>query len=164
MGSVSPKTLCSTFWYFMELTWVPFCILFHCKMSVDWYRDIFCYDWNLWKCKHLSRISTVLQDAFRTGLVFLSWPKWVQGVVCYDQSLQKHKYLNRDKFSVTSKVNYISEDLLPVMVISRLFCSEVVVMLIVVYHSNTMHPSSRLQFFIADEVFLDKYTQCNHVI
>ena len=43
-------------------------------------------------------------------------------MVCYDQNLQKHKYLNRDKFSVTSKVNYISEDLLPVTVTSRFSC------------------------------------------
>ena len=42
-----------------------------------------------------------------------------QGVLCYDRNLQKHKYLNRDEYPVTSKVNYIPEDLLPVTVTSR---------------------------------------------
>ena len=29
----------------------------------------------------------------------------------HDRNLRKRKYLNRDEFSITSKVNYISEDL-----------------------------------------------------
>ena len=85
-----------------------------------WVQGVVCYDGNLWKHKYLSRISTVLHETFRTGLVFLSWLKWVQGVVCYDRNIWKHKYLNGDEFPITFKVNYISEDLLPVMVTSHL--------------------------------------------
>ena len=36
------------------------------------------------------------------------------------KTYKKHKYLNRDEFSINSKVNYTSEDLLPVTVTSRL--------------------------------------------
>ena len=83
-----------------------------------WVQGVVCYDGNLWKCKYLSRISMVLHETFRTGLVFLSQLKWVQGVAYYDQNLWKRKYLNGDEFPITFKVNYISEGLLLVMVTS----------------------------------------------
>ena len=88
--------------------------------QLKWVQGVVCYDRNLQKCKYLSGISTVLHETFRTGLIFLSRLKWVQGVVCYDQNLWKHKYLNGDEFPITFKVNYILEDLLPVMVTSCL--------------------------------------------
>ena len=59
-----------------------------------WVQGVLCYSWNLWKCKYLSGISTVLHQTFRASLIFLSQSKWVQGVVCYDWNFQKHKYLS----------------------------------------------------------------------
>ena len=88
---------------------------------LKWVQGVVCYDGSLWKHKYLSRTSTVLHETFRTGLIFVSQLKWVQGVVCYDWNLWKHKYLNGDEFPITFKVNYISEDFLPVTVTSRLF-------------------------------------------
>ena len=38
------------------------------------------------------------------------------------KTYKKYKYLNRDELSINSKVNYISEDLLPVMVTSHCKC------------------------------------------
>ena len=93
----------------------------HSLSRLKWVQGVVCYDWNLQKHKYLSGISMVLHETFRTGLIFPSRSKWVQGVVCYNQNLWKHKYLNGDEFPITFKVNYISEDLLPVMLTSCFF-------------------------------------------
>ena len=61
---------------------------------LKWFQTVVCYDQNLQNHKYLSKISMLLHETFRTGLVFPSWSKWVQTVVCYDQNLQKHKYLS----------------------------------------------------------------------
>ena len=86
-----------------------------------WVQGVVCYDGNLQNRKYLSGISMILHKTFRTGLIFPSQSKWVQGVVCYNQNLWKHKYPNGDEFPITFKVNYISEDLLPVMLTSCFF-------------------------------------------
>ena len=85
---------------------------------LKWVQGVVCYNRNLQKHKYLNRISMVLHETFRTGLAFLSWLKWVQRVACYDQNVWKHKYLNGDEFPITFKVNYILENLLPMMVTS----------------------------------------------
>ena len=93
----------------------------HSLSHLKWVQGVVCYDWNLQKHKYLSGISMVLHETFRTGLIFPSRSKWVQGVVCYNPNLWKHKYLNGDEFPITFKVNYILEDLLPVMLTSCFF-------------------------------------------
>ena len=67
-------------------------------------------------------------------------------MVCYDQNLQKHKYLNGDEFPITFKVNYISEDLLPVTVTSRCggaaSCLGVCYELFIPNFIHLLHPSN----------------------
>ena len=57
-------------------------------------KIVVCYNQNLQKHKYLSRISMLLHETFRTGLISPSQSKWVQRVVCYNQNLQKHTYLS----------------------------------------------------------------------
>ena len=47
-------------------------------------------------------------------------------MVCYNRNLRKRKYLNGDEFPITFKVNYISEDLLPVTVTSCFYVEPIV--------------------------------------
>ena len=64
------------------------------QKKLDFFKSTFLTWPKYTPLRNLSRISTVLHQTFRTGLIFLIRSKWVQGVVCYDWNLQKCKYLN----------------------------------------------------------------------
>ena len=64
------------------------------QKKFDFFKVHFWLDQSMPPLKNLSRMSTVLHQTFKTGLIFLIQLKGVQGVVCYDWNLQKCKYLS----------------------------------------------------------------------